>query len=88
MILADFVPHDLVTISSRCARIEFRTIQAGDIEQRLRDEGVAADAAREAADSAGGSIERARVLASDPGFADRRRAFAAVPPSSTAQARP
>jgi len=79
LILADFVPHDLVTISSRCARIEFRTIQAGDIEQRLRDEGVDADAAREAAKSAGGSIERARVLASDPEVADRRRAFAAVP---------
>jgi len=79
LILADFVPHDLVTISSRCARIEFRTIQAADIEQRLRDEGVAADAAREAAGSAGGSIERARVLASDPELADRRRAFAAVP---------
>jgi DNA polymerase-3 subunit delta' len=79
LILADFVPHDLITISSRCARIEFRTIQASDIEQRLRDEGVGADAAREAAASAGGSIARARVLASDPDLADRRLAFAAVP---------
>lgn len=79
LILADFVPHDLITISSRCARIEFRTIQASDIEQRLRDEGVAEQAAREAAQSAGGSVERARVLASDPDLAERRRAFAGVP---------
>jgi DNA polymerase-3 subunit delta' len=79
LILADFVPHDLITISSRCARIEFRTIQASDIEHRLREEGVAGDAAREAAASAAGSIERARVLASDPDLADRRRAFTAVP---------
>jgi DNA polymerase-3 subunit delta' len=79
LVLADFVPHDLITISSRCARIEFRTIQAGDIERRLRDEGVAEDAAREAAVAAGGSLERGRVLASDPDLADRRRAFASVP---------
>jgi DNA polymerase III subunit delta' len=79
LILADFVPHDLITISSRCARIEFRTIQASDIEQRLRAEGVPDEAAFEAAAAAGGSIERARVLASDPDLADRRRAFAMVP---------
>jgi DNA polymerase-3 subunit delta' len=79
LVLADFVPHDLITISSRCARIEFRTIQASDIEQRLRDEGVPDEAAREAAESAGGSIVRARVLASDPDLADRRRAFANAP---------
>jgi DNA polymerase III subunit delta' len=79
LVLADFVPHDLITISSRCARIEFRTIQASDIERRLREEGVPDDAAGEAAASAGGSIERARVLASDPDLADRRRAFATAP---------
>jgi len=75
----DFVPHDLVTISSRCARIEFRTIDAGDIEVRLREEGVDAGAAHEAAVAAGGSMQRARVLATDPDLADRRRAFADVP---------
>jgi DNA polymerase-3 subunit delta' len=79
VILADFVPHDLVTISSRCARIEFRTIDAGDIEARLREEGVDANAAHEAAVAAGGSMPRARVLATDPELAERRRAFADVP---------
>jgi DNA polymerase-3 subunit delta' len=79
VILADYVPHDLVTISSRCARIEFRTIDAADIEQRLLGEGVEAVAAHAAAAAAGGSIERARVLASDPELAARRDAFAGVP---------
>src|SRR5690606_27115460 len=26
LILADFIPHDLITISSRCARIDFRLV--------------------------------------------------------------
>lgn len=79
VILADFVPQDLITISSRCARIEFRTIGIADVEQRLLTEGIDAESAHEAAVAAGGSIERARVLASDPELADRRRAFASAP---------
>ena len=79
VILADFVPHDLVTISSRCARIEFRAIDVDAIAERLRDEGVEPQAALEAAAAAGGSLERARVLASDPDLVERRRAFADVP---------
>jgi DNA polymerase-3 subunit delta' len=79
VILADYVPHDLVTISSRCARIEFRAIGADDIAQRLRDEGVDSAAAAVAATASGGSVERARVLASDPDLVERRRAFADVP---------
>jgi DNA polymerase-3 subunit delta' len=79
LILADFVPHDLITISSRCARIEFRAISQSDIADRLRSEGVDAAAAEAAAAAAGGSIERARVLASDPELAERRQAFAGIP---------
>ncbi len=79
LILADFVPHDLITISSRCARIDFRAIGHADIADRLRAEGVDDDDAEVAASAAGGSIERARVLASDPELAERRQAFADVP---------
>jgi DNA polymerase III subunit delta' len=39
LILADFVPHDLITISSRCARIDFRTIADDDLVARLLTEG-------------------------------------------------
>jgi DNA polymerase-3 subunit delta' len=78
VILADFVPNDLITISSRCARIEFRAISESDIAARLRDEGVEPQAAHEAAAASGGSVERARVLAVDPELAARRKAFAGV----------
>ncbi len=79
VILADFVPHDLITISSRCARIDFRMIDEQHIADRLVIEGVDPDSAVEAAAAAGGSLDRARVLAADPELAARRRAFAEVP---------
>jgi DNA polymerase-3 subunit delta' len=79
VILADFVPRDLITISSRCARVAFGSIGEGDIAARLIEEGVDPEAASVAAQSAAGSVERARVLAADPQLAARRQAFADVP---------
>lgn len=79
LILADFVPHDLITISSRCARIDFRLVDEQHIADRLVSEGVDPDSAAEAAAAAAGNLDRARVLAADPELAARRRAFAEVP---------
>lgn len=79
LILADFVPHDLITISSRCARIDFRLVDEQHIADRLVSEGVDPDSAEEAAAAAAGSMDRARVLAADPELAARRRAFAEIP---------
>ena len=79
VILADFVPNDLITISSRCARINFRMIDGQHIIDRLVDEGVDPSAAAEAATSAAGNLDRARVLAGDPDLVARRNAFAAAP---------
>jgi DNA polymerase-3 subunit delta' len=79
VILADFVPHDLVTISSRCSRIDFRRIDDQHVADRLVAEGVDPDSAAEAAEAAGGNLDRARVLAADPELAARRRAFAEIP---------
>jgi DNA polymerase III subunit delta' len=79
VILADFVPADLVTISSRCARIDFRAISADVVAARLVAEGVAPADAMSAARAAHGDLDRARVLASDPELAARRAAFAGVP---------
>lgn len=79
LILADFVPQDLITISSRCARIDFRSVDEQHITDRLVSEGVDPDSANEAAHASGGNIDRARVLAADPDLAARRRAFADVP---------
>ena len=79
VILADSVPHDLITISSRCARIDFRLVDEQHIADRLVSEGVDPDSAAEAAAAAAGNLDRARVLAADPELAARRRAFADVP---------
>jgi DNA polymerase-3 subunit delta' len=78
VILADFVPQDLITISSRCARIDFRLVDEQHVADRLVSEGVDPDTAAEAAAAATGSLDRARVLAADPDLAARRRAFAEV----------
>lgn len=79
LILADFIPQDLITIASRCARVEFHQVDEQHIADRLVSEGVDPDSAAEAAGSAGGNLDRARVLAADPELAARRRAFADVP---------
>ena len=79
VVLADFVPVDLVTIASRCVRVEFGPIPAAVLAERLIVEGADVEPARQAADAAGGDLTRARLLAADPQFAERRRAFAELP---------
>lgn len=79
LILADFVPTDLVTISSRCARIDFRAIGQDVIAARLLAEGIGPAEAMEAARAAHGDLDRARVLATDPALSERRAAFAGTP---------
>ena len=43
VVLADFVPQELVTIASRCVRIDFRTIPDDVLTARLLAEGVDAE---------------------------------------------
>jgi DNA polymerase-3 subunit delta' len=78
IICADFIPHELITISSRCARIDFRSIAEGVIAARLLTEGVGPVEAQAASKAALGNLDRARLLATDPGLAARRKAFLAV----------
>ena len=79
IVLADFVPVDLVTIASRCVRIEFAAIAPTVLADRLVAEGHDRAAAAEAAVAASGNLDRARLLAADPEFAERRRLFAELP---------
>jgi DNA polymerase-3 subunit delta' len=79
IILADHVPPELVTIASRCVRIDFGPLALDRIVAALEAEGVEAGLARELAESAGGRLDRARLLAADPGFAARRRSWRDVP---------
>jgi DNA polymerase-3 subunit delta' len=79
IILADFVPHDLVTISSRCARIDFHAIGADLVAARLVSEGIDPASAMAAARAALGDLKRARLLATDAALSERRTAFAEAP---------
>ena len=55
-------------------RIEFRSIDDDVITERLVQEGVSEEAAADAARSATGDLQRARLLAADPDLVERRRA--------------
>ncbi len=79
IVLADFVPPDLVTIASRCVRVEFRTIPDDVLAAQLVAEGVEPATAAGVAAAAGGDLSRARVLAGDPSLVERRLAFADLP---------
>jgi DNA polymerase-3 subunit delta' len=72
VILAEHVPPELVTIGSRCCRVDFGPLAPDRVAAALEAEGVDPGVAREAALSCGGRLDRARLLASDQGFAARR----------------
>jgi DNA polymerase-3 subunit delta' len=77
--LAEHVPPELVTIASRCVRIDFRPIPTSVLVDALTADGVDAERAAEVAAAANGSLDRARLLANDPGFVERRRLWITVP---------
>jgi DNA polymerase-3 subunit delta' len=79
VVLAEHVPPELVTIASRCARVDFTALGTADLAAALVAEGIEPLVAADVADAAGGRIDRARLLAADPGFATRRDAWRTVP---------
>jgi DNA polymerase-3 subunit delta' len=79
VVLADHVPPELVTIASRCVRIEVPSLPASVVRDVLLGEGHAPEVAETAAAAAMGSLDRARLLASDPGLVGRRQQWAMVP---------
>lgn len=80
VLLAEDVPPEHITIASRCTRVDFGSVAADDIEAALVAEGLA-DAMQAAivAAASNGSVERARVLATDEQLALRRDAWWSVP---------
>ncbi len=79
VVLADDVPPELVTIASRCVRIDFGPVPATLVEATLEAEGADASVARLAAAAAGGDLDRARLLAHDTGLATRRQTWHDIP---------
>lgn len=79
IVLADELTPELVTIASRCIRIDFSPLSPGLIAERLEAEGVAPDRAAEAAGFSGGDLDRARLLATDERLALRLAAWRDLP---------
>jgi DNA polymerase-3 subunit delta' len=79
VIMAEYLPPELVTIASRCVQIDFAPLAAGLIADTLRAEGVSSDLVDAIAEAADGRMDRARLLATDPDFVTRRQAWRSIP---------
>jgi DNA polymerase-3 subunit delta' len=79
VILAEHVPPELVTIASRCVRVDFEGLSPEQIEHVLQAEGVPGQRARDLARASGGRLDRARLLAHDDQFDARQRAWRDIP---------
>jgi len=79
IVLATDISPELVTIASRCVRIDFGPVAEAAVVARLVSEGVAQDQAEMAARAAGGDLSRARLLATDSLVGERLEAWCAVP---------
>ena len=73
IILADTVTKELVTVASRCVRIDFCHLSEQTIVDELLAEGADESHARDAAAAAFGSLDRARLLVGDEDVAARRQ---------------
>lgn len=79
VLLADDVPPELVTIASRCVEVAFPPVPSAVLAAWLEARGTDASHARLVAEGAAGDVERARLLAEDPGFAHRLALWRSVP---------
>lgn len=79
VVLAEEVTPDLVTLASRCVRIEVGPVPSAAVVERLVQEGFDAARADQAAAAAAGDFRRAQVLAADDRLELRRRAWHEVP---------
>lgn len=79
ILLGDDVPDSMITIASRCVRIDFAPIADDVIEAQLIAEGADPETAQHIAYVATGDLSRARILVDDSSLAERTRLFAQVP---------
>jgi DNA polymerase-3 subunit delta' len=79
VLLADQMVDTLVTVASRCLTVHFGLLGTGEITEALVATGITAATAAAAAAAAHGSLDRARLLATDPQLVHRREQFAGIP---------
>ena len=78
ILLAEEVNQSMETLASRCVRIDFEALSETDLTGLLVDQGIDADRAAFSARAAAGSIDRARLLASDEAAAARIQTWSAL----------
>ncbi len=78
VLLADEIPEEHITVASRCVRVDVGPIPTEVLAGLIEAEGVAADRSIDVAEAAGGSLERARLLANDSAVLARRDAWRSV----------
>ena len=79
ILLTEQLLPTLETIASRCVIVNLPALNASIIAEQLGREGIGLEIATRAARSAGGSLDRARILVTDTALAQRQAAFAEVP---------
>jgi DNA polymerase-3 subunit delta' len=79
LVLAERVPPPLVTIASRCLEVRFAPLETAEVARVLQAEGLDGERAERVAAASGGRLDRARLLAHDPGAADRQALWRSVP---------
>ena len=79
LLVADDLPPDLATIVSRCVRVAFEAVAPATVANWLVERGVDRDHADSVARASAGSLDRARLLVSDPGFVARQERWRSVP---------
>ncbi len=79
ILLTEQLLPTLETIASRCVIVNLPALNANIIAEQLGREGIGLEIATRAARSAGGSLDRARILVTDTALAQRQAAFAEVP---------
>jgi DNA polymerase-3 subunit delta' len=79
IVIAEAIPPDLVTIASRCVRVDFDPLSDADLVATLVREGAQLSTAEAVAEVASGRLDRARLLVRDEGFARRLGLWRAIP---------
>jgi DNA polymerase-3 subunit delta' len=79
VLLAEDLPPTLATVVSRCLPIAFTSLSPDTVAAWLVARGLDQEMADAVAVASGGRLDRARLLAEDPAFDERRRRWRSVP---------
>ena len=79
LVLAEQVTNELVTIASRCVQLGFAPLSVAAVVEALVASGIEESVAKTAANAAGGRLDRARLLATDPEVANRMAFWQNIP---------